>query len=74
MLRGRAERRLAVEREGWRPDFLPETREIREDETWTVDWLPERLRDRRVDVGDVSPAETELLLRALNSGAQVESL
>jgi malate synthase len=70
ILHTRSARRQQVEQHGWRPDFLEETREIREDETWTVDWVPEALRDRRVDVGDVSPAETELLLRALNSGAQ----
>lgn len=56
-----------------RPQFRPETRAIRDDASWRVDPVPHVLRDRRVDIGDVSPADRELLLHALNSGAQVQS-
>ncbi|EGZ24333.1 hypothetical protein PHYSODRAFT_483419 [Phytophthora sojae] len=52
------------------PHFLEETRAIREDPTWRVDPQPRALEDRRVDIGDVSPANREFLLCALNSGAQ----
>ncbi|KAG6620125.1 Malate synthase A [Phytophthora cinnamomi] len=66
----RQARRLATEQHGATPHFLEETRAIREDETWRVDPQPWALKDRRVDIGDVSPANREFLLRALNSGAQ----
>ncbi|KAF1772739.1 Malate synthase-like [Phytophthora cactorum] len=66
----RQARRLVTEQNGAMPRFLEETRAIREDETWRVDPQPDALMDRRVDIGDVSPAKRELLLRALNSGAQ----
>ncbi|KDO32368.1 hypothetical protein SPRG_02845 [Saprolegnia parasitica CBS 223.65] len=39
-------------------------------DAWTIDPLPEVLRDRRVDIGDTSPARTDELVAALNSGAQ----
>ncbi|KAG6960157.1 hypothetical protein JG687_00008396 [Phytophthora cactorum] len=66
----RQARRLVTEQNGAMPRFLEETRAIREDETWRVDPQPDALMDRRVDIGDVSPAKRELLLCALNSGAQ----
>ncbi|KAL3672143.1 hypothetical protein V7S43_002806 [Phytophthora oleae] len=66
----RQARRLATEN-GAMPHFLEETRAIREDATWRVDLQPKMLKDRRVDIGDVSPANRKFLLRALNSGAQV---
>ncbi|ETI50407.1 malate synthase A, variant 1 [Phytophthora nicotianae CJ01A1] len=66
----RQARRLATEQNGAMPHFLEETRAIREDETWRVDPQPNALMDRRVDIGDVSPANRKFLLRALNSGAQ----
>ncbi|KAH9128802.1 hypothetical protein AeMF1_001096 [Aphanomyces euteiches] len=37
---------------------------------WTIDPLPTILQDRRVDIGDISPARHEDFVRALNSGAQ----
>ncbi|KAE9361918.1 hypothetical protein PF008_g594 [Phytophthora fragariae] len=66
----RQARRLETEQHGAMPHFLEEMRAIREDETWRIDPQPRALMDRRVDIGDVSPANRELLLRALNSGAQ----
>ena len=69
--RRRQVRRLATESYGSMPQFLAETRAVRQDETWRVDPQVEVLRDRRVDMGDISPANKDLLLSALNSGAQV---
>ncbi|TYZ63802.1 hypothetical protein PybrP1_007334 [[Pythium] brassicae (nom. inval.)] len=66
----RSARRVAVEQQGVRPAFLAETKAIRDDPSWRVDPVPPVLQDRRVDIGDVSPANREFLLRALNSGAQ----
>jgi malate synthase A len=64
-------RREALKRkldQGWRPDFLPETRAIR-DSAWTVAPVPEELRDRRVEI--TGPVERKMIVNALNSGAQV---
>lgn len=69
--RRRQVRRLATEVDGSMPQFLEETRAVRQDETWCVDPQVAALRDRRVDMGDVSPADRDMLLSALNSGAQV---
>lgn len=53
---------------GQRPDFLPETKEIREKE-WTVAPLPKDLLDRRVEI--TGPVERKMIINALNSGAKV---
>src|SRR5690348_12072443 len=50
------------------PDFLPETREIRERE-WTVAPLRPDLVDRRVEI--TGPVERKMMINALNSGANV---
>ena len=48
------------------PDFLPETREIRESE-WTIASIPDDLLDRRVEI--TGPTDSKMLINALNSGA-----
>jgi malate synthase len=50
------------------PDFLPETREIRESD-WTVAPIPHDLRDRRVEI--TGPVDRKMIINALNSGASV---
>lgn len=50
------------------PDFLPETREIRESE-WTVGPIPHDLQDRRVEI--TGPTDRKMIINALNSGANV---
>jgi len=50
------------------PDFLPETREIR-DSDWTVAPIPHDLRDRRVEI--TGPVDRKMIINALNSGASV---
>lgn len=60
--------RLAELNAGKRPDFLPETREIRESE-WTVVPLPADLQDRRVEI--TGPVDRKMIINALNSGAKV---
>jgi malate synthase len=49
------------------PDFLPETREIRESD-WTVAPIPDDLLDRRVEI--TGPTDRKMLINALNSGAK----
>ena len=54
--------------DGERPDFLPDTREIRERE-WTVAPIPADLMDRRVEI--TGPVDRKMIINALNSGARV---
>jgi malate synthase len=50
------------------PDFLPETRAIRE-ENWTCAPVPADIRDRRVEI--TGPVDRKMIINALNSGASV---
>jgi malate synthase len=50
------------------PDFLPNTRHVREAE-WHVAPAPRDLDDRRVEI--TGPAEPKMMINALNSGARV---
>lgn len=52
---------------GQLPDFLPETREIR-DQDWTVAAIPPALQDRRVEI--TGPVERKMIINALNSSAK----
>ena len=53
---------------GEKPDFLAETKGIRESE-WTVAPLPRDLLDRRVEI--TGPVDRKMIINALNSGAKV---
>ncbi len=72
---GRRQELLAARAERWQrlragelPDFLPETREIR-DGDWRVPEAPPGLRDRRVEI--TGPVDRKMVINALNSGASV---
>ncbi|HYC83622.1 MAG TPA: malate synthase A, partial [Chryseosolibacter sp.] len=54
--------------DGALPDFLPETKAIRESE-WRVAPVPECLQDRRVEI--TGPVDRKMIINALNSGAKV---
>ena len=63
-------RRVARQRRldaGERPDFLPETRSVRE-AAWTVAPIPADLLDRRVEI--TGPVDRKMVINALNSGAR----
>jgi malate synthase len=65
------ERRIVRQRElseGAIPNFLPETKGIRESD-WTVAPIPNDLLDRRVEI--TGPVERKMVINALNSGANV---
>ncbi|MHC4955751.1 MAG: malate synthase A [Planctomycetota bacterium] len=65
------ERRVARQAEldeGALPDFLPETRAIREGD-WKVAPAPADLLDRRVEI--TGPPDRKMIINALNSGAKV---
>ncbi|MCG3143800.1 MAG: Malate synthase A [Gammaproteobacteria bacterium] len=51
---------------GGLPDFLPETRHVREGE-WSVAGVPPPLQDRRVEI--TGPVDRKMVINALNSGA-----
>jgi malate synthase len=53
---------------GERPDFLPETRQIRESD-WVIEPVPHDLADRRVEI--TGPVDAKMMINALNSGAKV---
>jgi len=67
LLARRAERQRAFDAGGL-PDFLAETRAIRESD-WQVAPIPAALQDRRVEI--TGPVERKMIINALNSGAQV---
>jgi len=70
---GRVDEVLGV-REEWQakidagemPDFLEDTKDVREGD-WTVAPVPEDLQDRRVEI--TGPPDRKMLINALNSGA-----
>lgn len=67
LLAKRAERQKKIDG-GALPDFLPETKNIRESE-WQILGIPADLQDRRVEI--TGPVERKMIINALNSGAKV---
>jgi malate synthase len=66
LLAARVERQARIDG-GELPDFLPETREIREGD-WQVAPVPADLQDRRVEI--TGPVDRKMVINALNSGAR----
>src|SRR5918994_1335598 len=66
LLAARRERQ-AERDEGALPDFLPETKGVREGE-WQVAPVPDDLKDRRVEI--TGPTDRKMVINALNSGAK----
>ncbi len=67
LLAARVERQKRLDA-GERPDFLPQTAEIRSG-SWSVASLPADLLDRRVEI--TGPVDRKMIINALNSGASV---
>ena len=67
LLARRTERQVAFDA-GTLPDFLPETKSVR-DGDWTIADLPADLLDRRVEI--TGPVDRKMIVNALNSGAKV---
>jgi malate synthase len=67
LLNARYERQKRIDA-GARPDFLEDTRSIRESE-WTVAPIPADILDRRVEI--TGPVDRKMIINALNSGAKV---
>ncbi|GAX89038.1 malate synthase A [Effusibacillus lacus] len=68
LLQKRVERQKEIDA-GKLPDFLPETKHIREGD-WTVAPIPKDLQDRRVEITGPS-SDRKMVINALNSGAKV---
>ncbi|MEH7306714.1 malate synthase A [Neobacillus drentensis] len=62
------EKRQAEMNSGTLPDFLPETKHVRNGD-WTIAPLPDDLQDRRVEI--TGPTDRKMVINALNSGAKV---
>ncbi len=67
LLAKRAERQKRFDA-GELPDFLPETKAVR-DGAWTVAPIPADLLDRRVEI--TGPVDRKMIVNALNSGAKM---
>ncbi|MBN9060113.1 MAG: malate synthase A, partial [Rhizobiales bacterium] len=67
LLEFRNERQVFFDNGGL-PDFLPETKAIREGD-WKVAPIPADLQDRRVEI--TGPVDRKMIVNALNSGAKV---
>ena len=68
LLQRRVDRQAAIDA-GRRPDFLPETKHIRDDPSWKVAPVPADLQNRRVEI--TGPVDRKMVINALNSGAKV---
>jgi malate synthase len=67
LLENRQQRQKSID-QGKLPDFLSETRMVREGD-WRIGPLPECLQDRRVEI--TGPVDRKMIINALNSGAKV---
>lgn len=67
LLKARAQRQSQIDA-GKTPDFLPETKQIREGD-WVAAPIPADLQDRRVEI--TGPVDRKMIINALNSGAKV---
>jgi malate synthase len=67
LLAKRVERQARLDA-GERPDFLPETKQIRESK-WRCAPIPKDILDRRVEI--TGPVDRKMIINALNSGAHV---
>lgn len=67
LLAARVEKQKQIDG-GKLPDFLPETKSIREGE-WVAAPIPADLQDRRVEI--TGPVDRKMIINALNSGAKM---
>jgi malate synthase len=67
LLQARQARKLRIQA-GEAPDFLPQTRALRESD-WRIAAIPADLLDRRVEI--TGPTDRKMTINALNSGARV---
>ncbi|XP_053675722.1 malate synthase-like [Anopheles nili] len=66
LLQNRCRRRLLLDEGKWKPRFQNDSETLE----WSIDKLPERLRNRKLDLGDVSPANTVHFVDCLYANVQ----
>lgn len=64
----RARRRVDLFEGKWKPTFRTVDTTI--EENWTIDEIPKRLLNRKLDLGDVSPANTVNFIDAMYADVQ----
>lgn len=67
LLDARKERQAVIDA-GTLPDFLPETKDIREGD-WSIRGIPDDLLDRRVEI--TGPVDRKMIINALNANVKV---
>lgn len=65
LLLERERRRITIASGNWKPEF----QKINE-ENWKIAAIPQRIRNRKLDLGDISPANTTLFTDALYADVQ----
>ncbi|XP_026213464.1 malate synthase-like [Anabas testudineus] len=70
VLRLRVSRKAQLDLSGELPSFPESTTHIRRDPNWRVLPVPLRLQRRHVDIGDMTPCDTQRFIKALQSPAQ----
>ncbi len=63
------QKRQKLFNEGQRPDFLPQTAQVRQNAHWRVASIPKDLVNRKVEI--TGPVERKMMINAFNSGANV---
>lgn len=66
----RARRRVDIFEGKWKPTFRTVDDDATVDPHWTIDEIPVRLRNRKLDLGDVSPANTVNFVDAMYADVQ----
>lgn len=64
----RAKRRIELFENKWQPKFRQNT--VATTTNWTIDVIPDRLQCRKLDLGDVSPANTISFVDAMYANVQ----
>ncbi|XP_058462383.1 malate synthase-like [Malaya genurostris] len=66
LIQQRLHRRLNIKQGKWKPEFKNNSEKLK----WKIDDLPFRLQNRKVDLGDVSPANTTSFVDSLYAQVQ----
>lgn len=65
LLLEREKRRIEISNGNWKPKFSTV-----DDKNWTISPIPQRIKNRKLDLGDVSPANTISFTDALYANVQ----
>lgn len=61
----RERRRIEIAKGNWKPQF-----EVTSEKNWKIAPIPDRIKNRKLDLGDISPANTILFTDALYAEVQ----